>query len=144
MNNSCSTMGTRGRKTPVINRKRNHEDIEEEESDGDNIQNGIAYDMCIYIIVYLIYTLSATIISAVVGTLSGAISYFTTRDISTSVGIFTGIAQAFTFVFAIIFYVSAVLNYFSLAEKFDGTGLLKRLDTLGRPGTEFNNTEEQY
>jgi hypothetical protein len=88
--------------------------------------------------------LSASIVSAVVGIITGAISYFTTKDFGTAVGIFTGIAQAFTFVFAIVFYVSVVLNYFSLAEKLDGTGLLKRLDTLGRPGSDFNNVEEQY
>jgi hypothetical protein len=74
----------------------------------------------------------------------GGVSYFITENVSTTYGVIMGVAQAFTFVFAIIFYVSAVLHYFTLTEKTEGTGILKRLNNLGSTGANFNNIEEQY
>lgn len=98
----------------------------------------------IYILVYFIYAFSAGIISAVVGALAGLISYFTTKDISSTVGIVTSVLSVFSFLFYIIFYVSVCLHYFNLAERHDGTGMMRRLDTLGGSGNDFNNIQEHY
>lgn len=98
----------------------------------------------IYIIAYLIYAFSAMIISTVVGVVAGLLSYFTTQDISKTVGIVTSILSISSHLFYIIFFVSAVLNYFSLAEKHDGTGILQRLDKIGNSDNNFDNTQEQY
>jgi hypothetical protein len=98
----------------------------------------------IYFIVYLIYGISSSIISLAIGAVFGGVSYFITENVSTTYGVIMGVAQAFTFVFAIIFYVSAVLHYFTLTEKYEGTGILKRLNNLGSTGANFNNIDEQY
>jgi hypothetical protein len=98
----------------------------------------------IYFIVYLIYGISSSIISLAIGAVFGGVSYFTTENVSTTYGVIMGVAQAFTFVFAVVFYVSAVLHYFTLTEKYEGTGILKRLNNLGSAGANFNNIDEQY
>jgi hypothetical protein len=98
----------------------------------------------IYILVYLIYALSAGIISTVIAALTSIVSYFTTKDISATIGIATSVLSIFSFLFYIIFYVSVCIHYFNLAERHDGTGMMQRLDTLGRSGNDFDNTQEHY
>jgi hypothetical protein len=98
----------------------------------------------IYLVTYVIYSFMTGIIGGVVGLLAGVISYFTMDDISTTVALVTSVLNIFSFVFYIVFFISAILNYYSLAEKFDGTGILKRLNNLGGNTTNFNNIEEQY
>jgi hypothetical protein len=98
----------------------------------------------IYIIAYLIYSFMAGIIGGVIGLITGAISYFTTDDISTTVAWVTSVFNIFSFVFYIVFFISVILNYYSLTEKYDGTGILRRLDNLGGSSNNFNNIEEQY
>jgi hypothetical protein len=97
----------------------------------------------IYLVVYLIYSFSAGIISAVVGLLTGLLSYFTTNDVGTTMAIVTSVLNIFTFVFYVVFYVSVTLNYFSLTERYDGTGMMRRLESLGGT-TTTNNTDEEY
>ncbi|MEJ7829689.1 MAG: hypothetical protein WKF91_15875 [Segetibacter sp.] len=97
-----------------------------------------------YLLVYIIYSFSAGIISGVFALLTGLASYFTTKDISTTIGIATSVLNIFSFVFYIVFYVSVVLHYFNLAERQYGTGVLQRLNTLGEKGNDFNNVQEQY
>ncbi len=108
------------------------------------IKNNFWTSLGIYFIVYLVYGLSAGIISGVITAITGLISYFTTRDISTSIGIATSVLSIFSFVFYIIFYVSVCLHYFNLVERHDGTGMMRRLDSLGGSGNDFNNIQEHY
>lgn len=98
----------------------------------------------IYILVYLIYALTSGIISTVVATLTGLISYFTTKDMSATIGIATSVLSIFSFLFYMIFYVSVCLHYFNLTERQDGTGMMRRLDTLGGSGNDFDNIQEHY
>ena len=98
----------------------------------------------IYFLVYLICAFSGGIISLIVGGIAGAISYLTTHDIGTTVGVVTSVLNIFSYVFYVILYVSVNLNYYSLVEKHDGIGIMRRLDTLGQTGSDFDNTKEQY
>ena len=98
----------------------------------------------IYILAYLIYAISAGIISAVIAALTSIVSYFTTQDISATISIATSVLSIFSFLFYIIFYVSVCIHYFNLVERHDGTGMMQRLDTLGRPGNDFDNIQEHY
>jgi hypothetical protein len=98
----------------------------------------------IYLLVGLIVAIAAGIITTIVGVAAGAISYFTTRDIATTVAVFTSVLSVFSYVFYVILYVSFNLQYYNLAEKHDGTGIMRRLDTLGQTGGHFDNTQEQY
>jgi MFS family permease len=96
----------------------------------------------IYFVAYIIYAFGAGIIGAIVSIVAGLASYLTTKDVSATVAIVSGILQIFTHVFYIIFFVSVALNYFNLSEQLDGSGLLKRIDNIG--ATDANEVEEQY
>lgn len=99
--------------------------------------------LAIYLVAYLIYMAATGIIGAVIGLISGVFAYFTTKDISTTVGIVTSVFNILSFAFFIVFYISAILNYFSLAESYDGTGMMRKLDDLGGAST-IHTTEEEY
>jgi hypothetical protein len=108
------------------------------------IKNNFWSSLGIYLLVYIIYSFSAGIISGVFALLTGLASYFTTKNISTTIGIATSVLNIFSFVFYIVFYVSVVLHYFSLSEKQFGTGMMQRLNALGGNGNDINNVQEQY
>lgn len=110
----------------------------------DLIKNNFWPSLGIYFVVYLIYSFSAGIISAIIGLFTGLISYFTTKDISTTVGLVVSVLSIFSFVFYIVFYVSVCLHYYNLTERHDATGMMRRLDALGGSGNDFNNIEEHY
>lgn len=98
----------------------------------------------IYIVTYIIYSFAAGIISFAVTIVSGLLAYFTTKDISTTIGIATSTLTIFSYIFYVVFYVAVVLHYFSLAEKQDGTGIMQRIDKLGNTDSDFTNIQEQY
>ena len=96
----------------------------------------------IYFVAYIIYAFGASIIGAIVSIVAGLAAYLTTKDVSATVAIVSGILQVFTHVFYIIFFVSVALNYFNLTEQLDGGGLLKRIDSIG--AAETTEVDEQY
>lgn len=98
----------------------------------------------IYFLTYLIAAFSSGIISVIVGTITGLISYFTTKSINATVGIVASILEIFGFIFYIVYYVSVCLHYFNLTERYDGTGMMRRLDSIGDNEQNFDNTQEQY
>ena len=98
----------------------------------------------IYLVAFIIYYISSGIISVVVGLVIGLAAYFTTKDIGATVGIATSFLNIFSFTFYIIFFISAALQYFSLIEQRDGTGILNRIDSIGTGKNNFDNIEEQY
>lgn len=98
----------------------------------------------IYIVAYLIYTFSSSIIGFVVAAIVGVISYLTTKQVSTTVGIVMSVISIIGYAFYLVFLVSAFLNYCSLTESHDGTGLAARLETLGEKNDLHNNLEEEY
>lgn len=108
------------------------------------IKNNFWLSFGIYIISSLIYYFSSAIVDVIFGLISGVISYLTTKSIHSTVGIVTGIISVLGYVFFIIFYISLSLNYFSLVEKVDGTGILNRLQTIGSDTNTNENIEEQY
>ncbi len=108
------------------------------------IKNNFWNSLGIYFLVYIIYAFSAGIISGIFALLTGLISYFTTKDVSTTITMATSVLNIFSFVFYIVFYVSVVLHYFNLAERHYGIGMMQKLDTLGGKGNDFNNSQEQY
>ena len=106
------------------------------------IKNNYWMSFAIYFVAYIIYAFGASIIGAIVSIVAGLAAYFTTKDVSATVAIVSGILQVFTHVFYIIFFVSVALNYFNLTEQLDGGGLLKRIDSIG--ATEVTDVDEQY
>ncbi|MBC7652530.1 MAG: hypothetical protein H7101_12355 [Deinococcales bacterium] len=106
------------------------------------IKNNFWMSFAIYFVAYIIYAFGAGIIGAIVSVIAGLASYFTTKDVSATVAIVSGILQVFTHVFYIVFFVSVALNYFNLTEQLDGSGLLKRIDSIGT--TTTTDADEQY
>lgn len=98
----------------------------------------------IYIIMYIIVAFAATMIGFVVAGLAGLLSYFTTKEIASSVGIATSILNIFSYMFYLVFFISAGLQYYSLAERTDGTGIAKRIESIGADGTANSTIEEQF
>jgi hypothetical protein len=97
----------------------------------------------IYAVAYLIYIAGTWIIGGLMSVITGVLAYFTTKDFSSTFSLVTSILNIFSFVFFIVFYIAAILNYFSLVEKYDGTGMMRRLDGLGE-NTSSHEIEEQY
>ncbi len=97
----------------------------------------------IYLVAYIIYSFSSGIIGAIIGVIAGLASYFSTKDVASTVGIVTGILNIFTYTFYIIFAVSVGLHYFNLVEKLDGDGLMRKLENLGNTNPN-SQIEEQY
>ncbi len=110
----------------------------------DLIKNNFWMSFGVYFVCYLIYSCSAGIIGFAVAILGGALSYFTTKDIGGTLAVGTSILNIFSFLFYIIYFVGAVLNYYNLVERYDGTGMLKRLDHLGTNTGDHHQIEEQY
>lgn len=108
------------------------------------IKNNFWVSLGIYVLTYLIAGVSSGVISAIVGGIGGLISYFTTRNLDVTIGIVVSILDIFGFIFYLIYYVAVVLHYFNLTEKHDGTGLIRRLDSIGGDDRDFENIQEQY
>jgi hypothetical protein len=108
------------------------------------IKDNFWISLAIYFLTYLISAFSGGIISVIIGGITGLISYFTTRNLTATVGIVASILDIFGFIFYIVYYVSITLHYFNLAEKHDGTGMMKKLDSLGSSDRNFDNIQEQY
>jgi hypothetical protein len=110
------------------------------------IKDNFWISLGIYLVMYLIYTFSAGIISLIVGLIAGLIAYFTTKNVSATVGVVTSILNIFSFLFFIVYYVSVVLHYYNLSERYDGTGMLRKLETLGEEVSSASPDagEEEY
>jgi hypothetical protein len=98
----------------------------------------------IYAVAYLIYSISSGIVSAVVSLVFGAAAYLTTKSIGSTVAVATSFFNMFSHVFYIIYFIAAALQYFTLVEQRDGTGILQRIDSIGNDKNNFDNIEEQY
>ncbi|MFZ1799610.1 MAG: hypothetical protein WAU24_07060 [Chitinophagaceae bacterium] len=110
----------------------------------DIIKRNFWMSVGIYIVAYIIYTFSSAIIGFVVAAIVGVISYLTTKQLSTTVGIVMSVINIIGYAFYLVFLVSAFLNYCSLTESHDGTGLSERLETLGEKNDLHTNLEEEY
>ncbi len=108
------------------------------------IKDNFWISLGIYLLVYIIYSFSSGIISTIIGGAAGVIYYFTTKNITQTVGIATSILSILSFVFYIVYYVAVVLHYFNLSERYDGTGMMRKLENIGDTPTSFDNIQEQY
>jgi hypothetical protein len=98
----------------------------------------------IYIVAYLIYSIGSGIIGGIATVIIGLTAYFSTEDMTSTVSMITSFISIFSYSFYIIYFVSIALNYFSLVEKHDGTGLLHRIDQIGTTNNDVHHTEEQF
>ncbi len=107
------------------------------------IKENFWVSLAIYFVSYLIYSFVGGAIGLIVGIFTGVGSYLTTKEFSTTAGVFTSVANVFGYCFYLVFVVSVCLNYYSLIEKLDGFGMMKRLENLGTTNPN-DKIEEQY
>ncbi len=101
----------------------------------------------IYIVIAIVSSFGSGAISLVVGIITGIMAYFSTDNITYTVGIVTSILNVLGFVFYLLIFVAVTLNYYNLVERYDGTGMVRKLQGLGTnqsPTTYHPNTEEEY
>ncbi len=98
----------------------------------------------IYFVAGIIAGVCSAVIGIILGLIVGAGSYFTTHEVSGAAGAAISIFKVVEHLFYIIFFVSAGLQYYNLVETKDGTGLEKRLESLGGNTNPNAAIEEQY
>ena len=91
----------------------------------------------LYIVCSLLSSFCSSMVSLVLGGIGALISYFTTKNLGTSLSIYTSVSQVFSSAFSIILYLAIGMQYFSLEEKENGTGLMSRIQNMD------NGTEDQ-
>ncbi|MBE7169956.1 MAG: hypothetical protein INR73_05160 [Williamsia sp.] len=97
----------------------------------------------LYIVAYLFYAFGAGVIGGgftIIGWLAG---YLTTSDLGLYVLAISAFLKSFSLFFYIIYFVCVSLNYFSLVERREGTGIMGRINNLGNYGSS-SSSEEQF
>ncbi len=110
----------------------------------DIIRENFWISFAIYLIAFLVFSISSSFIGFTVSAIAGLASYFTTKELSSTLAIVTSVLSVVQYFFYIIFFVSAGLHYYNLVETRDGTGLARRLENLGSNINPNTNIEEQY
>lgn len=98
----------------------------------------------IYIVAAGIYYMAQLLIGIIVGGGAGLLTYLTTNDIKSVVGIVTSFLNIFGYCFYVIPLLGIAFNYFSLAEKRDGVGILNRIDSIGQSKSNYDSGEEEF
>lgn len=98
------------------------------------------------ILVIFIITYACTMFVQLPATIIAMISAFThaEKPITKTYAIVTSISQYLSQVFLIIPIVAATFVYFNLVERKESTGLMDRIDGLGKAPQQFNATPEEY
>jgi hypothetical protein len=110
----------------------------------DIIKENFWISVAIYLIAFLIFSVSSGAIGFTVSAIAGLASYFTTKELSSTLAIVMSVLSVVQYFFYIIFFVSAGLHYYNLVETRDGTGLARRLENLGSNINPNAGIEEQY
>ena len=94
----------------------------------------------LYIVAYILYLIAAGIIGGSLSIAGWLAGYLTTSDLDIYMIGINSFFKSFSYIFYVILFVCIAMNYFSLVEKKDATGLLSRIDTIG--GTDFTGSKE--
>ncbi|PWS28061.1 hypothetical protein DHW03_10915 [Pedobacter yonginense] len=98
------------------------------------------------LIVVSIITYACTLLVQLPATIIAMVSAFTHAEqrITKTYAIVASISQYLSQIFLIIPILAATLIYFNLVERKESTGLLDRIDGLGKGPEQFNSTPEEY
>jgi hypothetical protein len=110
----------------------------------DLIKENFWISLAIYLVAMIIFSFSSGVIGFVIGIITQALSYFTTKQVDTGLPIVGALLNLIEYFFYIIFFVSAGLQYYTLTEMHDGTGLARRLENLGKNVHPNTSIEEQF
>jgi hypothetical protein len=98
----------------------------------------------VYVVGYLIYLIGTTIIEGLFTFMFEMFHIFSTGNITQAKDFVIAFLDIFSYSFYIVFFLAVTLQYFSLVEKKEGTGLLHRINSIGDNKNHFDNIEEQY
>lgn len=110
----------------------------------DLIKENFWPSLGVYIVAYILYAIGAGIIGGSMGIIGLLAGYLTTSDLGTYVVAITSFLKSFSLFFYIIYFICVALNYFSLVERKDGTGLLSRIDRIGNDVAGPREADEQF
>ena len=108
------------------------------------IRDNFWISFSIFLVVYLISYISWIIGGALISLVFNLSGYVTTNDMESTTKMIKSFLQIFSFCFYIPFLVSVALHYFNLVEIKDGTGILDRINKIGRNNKEPEGSEEEY
>lgn len=105
------------------------------------IKENFWISLAIYLVSYIVFAFMSGIITFIVGIIFGITAVMSTKQFGSAYVVIMSAASIFQSVFYIVFYVSVILNYYNLAERKDGTGLMERINTMGdKEQSMFDNT----
>jgi hypothetical protein len=110
----------------------------------DIIKENFWISLGVYVVGFLLFSVCSGIVAFTVSLVVGLISYFTTKEINTTVPIVTAVMSLVEYLFYIIFFTSVGMHYYNLVEIKDGAGLARRLENLGTNINPNTDIEEQY
>ncbi len=110
----------------------------------DIIKENFWPSFAIYLVSYLIFSIGGWMVGGTLSIIGGVLAYLSTSDVNSTIGVVSSFLNIFIKFFYIFYFVCVGLNYFSLVEMRDGTGLLGRINEIGGQRDPFNNTEDQY
>jgi hypothetical protein len=98
----------------------------------------------IYLVASLIFIIGSGIVGFLGTMMIDLSSYFSIKDITAVATIFLSVIHTIQYFFYLILFVCVGLQYYDLIEIREGTGLMKRLQNLGRNVNPNAEIEEQY
>ncbi|MEO5997355.1 MAG: hypothetical protein ABIN89_11490 [Chitinophagaceae bacterium] len=98
----------------------------------------------IYFIVFFISYISWLITGALISLVFNLSGYVTANDMESTTNMVKSFFNIFSFCFYILFLVSVAFHYFNLVEIKDGTGILSRINNIGKHNKDLDSIEEQY
>ncbi len=110
----------------------------------DLIRNNFWLSFLIYFVVILIYLIGTLLTGFVISGIMSLISYFTTYNLTALIVMLTSFFGVFSYCYYIIVSVSVALQYYSLAEKRDGIGILNRINKIGYFKNDADNAMDEY
>jgi len=93
----------------------------------------------IYGITLLIYIAASVMLGLTGGMITGLWSLVTKTDALIVRRLVTAVAKLASVLFYLLFLVSAALHYFSFAEQEDATGIIRRVEKMGRPADQHDS-----
>ncbi len=98
----------------------------------------------VYLVAYLIVIVSAGAVGLVVSFIGGILSYFSTRQVDTTIGVVTSILNIIQYLFYLVLFIAIGMNYYNLVERKEATGLSRRIDSFGGGGLPDSNENEEF
>jgi len=100
--------------------------------------------LLVYFVSTIIYYMAGAIFGGFISIIGAVLGYFTLKSFATSLGVLSSFVSVFTLCFYLVPVMGIALNYFTLTEKKDGTGILQRINSIGEKTVKPDTSDEEY